>query len=80
MLCVAKFITRGRMFVGKETIMRLSESFKEGFGRSVRIVGSRKKSNHIDPRRDDVKALRGDWINVGRFISKGISEFRSSKG
>ncbi len=56
--------------------MRFSRSFISGLSKSVELFPEHKRE--IDTRsgmQRDYQALRGDWINVGNDLRKGIERF-----
>lgn len=58
--------------------MKLSKAFVKGFARTLDIAGKQKSrpSTH-DGLGRDLRAIRGDWYNVGGYIKKGYNEYRS---
>lgn len=58
--------------------MRFSKSFISGMAKSAELFPSyekREKTDVYTGMRKDCQALRGDWINVGNDLRKGIERF-----
>lgn len=57
--------------------MRLSISFRIGFGRAFDLGATvPKRCRRCLGYRCDYDAIRGDWENVGRNIRRGIENYR----
>lgn len=54
----------------------LSKSFKQGYARSLDISGNSRKRIDIGSPITDREAIRGDWVNVGGDIKRGIQRYR----
>ena len=58
--------------------MRFSKSFISGMAKSAELFPSheeRKEPDAYTGMRKDYQALKGDWINVGNDLRKGIERF-----
>ena len=58
--------------------MRFSKSFVSGMAKSAELFPhpeDRRKTDAYTGMKKDCQALRGDWINVGNDLRKGIKRF-----
>lgn len=58
--------------------MRFSKNFISGMAKSAELFPhheDRRESDTYTGMKKDYQALRGDWINVGNDVRKGIERF-----
>lgn len=59
--------------------MKLRIGFLKSFGRAIDLSGAYKnKKKYGDDR--DADMLKGDWINVGKDISRAIKRYKAPEG